>query len=117
MCPSKRASGHPPINQQAAIREPLVIDDHLGAHRRQLLARLGPRGDYFADTAVADRLVATPLRTFTYDCFVGGYPSCDRRVNAGNGCLRRGLSGPNSIRALHCERECTQHEGIRKIVI
>lgn len=58
-----------------------------------------------------------PLRTFTYDCFVGGYPSCDRRVNVGNGCLRRGLSGPNSIRALHCERECTQHEGIRKIVI
>ena len=31
--------------------------------------------------------------------------------------VRRDRSGPNSIRALHCERECTQHEGIRKIVI
>ena len=52
-------------------------------------------------------------------CSVEGRSTCsrDQLFIGGNGCLRRGQSGPNSIRVLHCERECTQHEGIRKIVI
>jgi hypothetical protein len=61
------------------------------------------------------RSLHDPLQAFTYDRFVEGYLSWHRRVNVGSGCLRRGLSGPNSIRALHYERECMQREEMRKI--
>jgi len=74
-----------------------------------------PRIPNHAPATNSRRTARDPYRSFVNDGYVEGNLCYDRREDVESTDVRRGRSDPNSNRALHCVRECMQHEATRKI--